>query len=152
MTKLSKIVMIFNDMSYIPKIKSGSLSHSVSDKVTYWAVRWQLKKGKSKDANLVVVPFASWGVDLNRIDFKSKCTNAGDSACICKETIPHGTAAIRKLAVKRKEKQERSQAGQLPHSCWWSVWKVWSWKRKKRFLQLLVAQLQVKHSPPATLI
>ena len=111
------------------------------------------KKGKSKDANLVVVPFASWGVDLNRIpESNSKWTNAGDSSGICKETIPHGTAAIRKLAGERKEKQERSQ---LPHSFWWSsqaVWKVWSWKRKKRFTQLLVAQLRVKHIPPVTLI
>ena len=29
-------------------IKSGSLSQWVSDKVTYWAVRWQLKRRKRK--------------------------------------------------------------------------------------------------------
>merc|ERR1712037_331787 len=37
--------------------------------------------------------------------------NATDSAGTCQ----HGTAAIRKLDGERKEKQERSQASQLPH-------------------------------------
>ena len=35
LSKLSKIVK---------EIKSGSVSESVSDKVAYWAVRWQLKQ------------------------------------------------------------------------------------------------------------
>ena len=72
---------------------------------------------RHKDTNLEVVLFAPGGVDINRIEQGTSTSDAPNNATDSAGTCQHGTAAIRKLDGERKEKQERSQASQLPHSC-----------------------------------